>query len=115
MGFPGELFLGGMALLFVVAIVSGVVIYGPFMRKLDFGTVRTGRSRRLKWLDLHNLLGVVTLGWTLVVGATGVINELSTPVRALAANRRERDAGADPRQAGAATSNCPRRRLRSTR
>ena len=83
MGLPGELFLGAMALLFCAAIVSGIAIYGPFMRKLDFGTVRAARSRRLKWLDLHNLLGVVTLGWALVVGATGVINELSTPLFAL--------------------------------
>lgn len=82
-GLPGELFLGGMALLFVAAIVSGIAIYGPFMRKLDFGTMRAARSPRLRWLDLHNLLGVVTLGWALVVGATGVINELSTPLFAL--------------------------------
>ena len=80
---PGELFLGLMALLFVIAIVSGVVLYGPFMKKLDFGTVRHGRSSRLKWLDLHNLLGIVVLAWTLVVGVTGVINELSTPLFAL--------------------------------
>jgi uncharacterized iron-regulated membrane protein len=82
-GLPGELFLGTMALLFIAAIVSGIAIYGPFMRKLDFGTVRADRSTRLKWLDLHNLLGVVTLGWALVVGATGVMNELSTPLFAL--------------------------------
>ncbi|KIU50085.1 MULTISPECIES: PepSY-associated TM helix domain-containing protein [Bradyrhizobium] len=79
-GLSGELFMGLMALLFVAALVSGGVVYSPFMRRLDFGTVRTGRSRRLKWLDLHNLLGVVTLAWMLVVGITGVINELSTPL-----------------------------------
>jgi uncharacterized iron-regulated membrane protein len=73
-GLPGKLFLGLMGLLFVVAIVSGVVVYGPFMRKLDFGTVRKQRASRLKWLDLHNLLGIVTLTWAIVVGATGVIN-----------------------------------------
>lgn len=82
-GLPGELFMGTMALLFVIAIVSGVVIYAPFMRRLDFGTVRTDRSPRLKWLDLHNMLGAVTLAWMLVVGATGVMNELSTPLFAL--------------------------------
>jgi uncharacterized iron-regulated membrane protein len=82
-GLAGELFMGLMALLFVIAIISGVVVYGPFMRKLDFGTVRADRSPRLKWLDLHNMLGVVTLAWGLVVGATGVINELSTPLFAL--------------------------------
>jgi len=76
-GLPGKLFLGFMGLLFVAAIVSGVVVYGPFMRRLDFGTVRKDRSTRLKWLDLHNLIGVVTLAWVLVVGFTGVINTLA--------------------------------------
>jgi len=28
----------------------------------------------VRWLDLHNLLGIVTLAWALVVGATGIIN-----------------------------------------
>ncbi|MCA6123396.1 PepSY domain-containing protein [Bradyrhizobium sp. WSM 1704] len=82
-GLPGELFLGLMTTLFVAALVSGTVIYSPFMRRLDFGTVRSGRSPRLKWLDLHNLLGVVALGWMLVVGVTGIINDLSTPLFAL--------------------------------
>lgn len=80
MELPGELFLGLMGLLFVASIVSGIVLYGPFMKKLDFGTVRSDRAKRLKWLDLHNLLGIVTAAWLLVVGATGVINELSTPL-----------------------------------
>lgn len=79
-GLPGELFMGLMGLLFVLAIVSGVVLYRPFMKKLDFGTIRKQRSNRLKWLDLHNLLGIVTLAWTAVVGITGVFNELSTPL-----------------------------------
>ncbi|WP_119458389.1 PepSY-associated TM helix domain-containing protein [Rhodospirillaceae bacterium SYSU D60014] len=73
-GLAGKLFLGLMGLLFVVAIISGVVVYGPFMRRLEFGTVRSDRSRRVRWLDLHNLLGIVTLTWALVVGGTGVIN-----------------------------------------
>lgn len=79
-GLPGQLFLGVMGLLFVIAIVSGVVLYGPFMKKLSFGTVRKQRSSRLKWLDLHNLLGAVTLVWASVVGVTGVINELAVPL-----------------------------------
>lgn len=79
-GLPGDLFLGCMASLFVVALVSGAVVYGPFMRRLDFGTVRKNKSRRVRWFDLHNLLGIVTLSWALVVGATGVMNTLSTPL-----------------------------------
>jgi uncharacterized iron-regulated membrane protein len=73
-GQPGELFLGFMGLLFVAAIVSGLVVYAPAMRKLDFGTVRLGRSRLARWLDLHNLIGAVTIAWAVVVGLTGVIN-----------------------------------------
>ncbi|HEX8606588.1 MAG TPA: PepSY-associated TM helix domain-containing protein [Pseudoduganella sp.] len=73
-GLWGKLFLGLMGLLLLVAIVSGVVLYAPFMRKLDFGTVRRARTSRTKWLDLHNLLGIVTLTWLFVVGGTGMIN-----------------------------------------
>ncbi|WP_416234739.1 PepSY-associated TM helix domain-containing protein [Paucibacter sp. PLA-PC-4] len=73
-GLPGKLFLGLMGLLLLVAIVTGVVLYAPFMRKLAFGEVRRGKSARIKWLDLHNLLGIVTLVWFFVVGATGMIN-----------------------------------------
>jgi uncharacterized iron-regulated membrane protein len=79
-GLSGELFMAVMALCFVVAIVSGGMIYAPFMRRLDFGAVRSGQSSRLRWLDLHNLTGVVLMAWMLVVGITGVINELSTPL-----------------------------------
>ena len=75
----GMLFLGAIGLLFVVAIVSGVVVYGPFMRRLDFGTVRP-RTRRLYWLDMHNLVGVVLTAWVLVVGVTGIINTLSQQI-----------------------------------
>jgi uncharacterized iron-regulated membrane protein len=82
-GLPGMLFLGFMGLLFVGSIVSGTVLYAPFMRKLTFGTVRHERASRAKWLDLHNLLGVVTLAWVLVVGTTGVINTLADLVLAL--------------------------------
>jgi uncharacterized iron-regulated membrane protein len=73
-GLPGKLFLGSMGLLLIAAIVSGAAIYGRFMRRLDFGTVRARSGRRVRWLDLHNLLGVVTLAWLTVVGLTGVVN-----------------------------------------
>ena len=73
-GLTGKLLLAFMGLLFVLAIVSGVVLYSPFMRKLTFGTVRNQKSTRTRWLDLHNLIGVVTLTWALVVGVTGVIS-----------------------------------------
>lgn len=79
-GLPGTLFLGFVGILLVVSIISGAVLYAPFMNKLPFGTVRRDGSPRLKWLDMHNVVGIVTMVWLLVVGATGVINALSVPI-----------------------------------
>lgn len=80
LGLPGMLFLGLMGLLLIVAVVSGAVLYAPFMRRLPFGTLRLERSARTRWLDWHNLLGAVTVAWVLVVGATGVVNTLAVPI-----------------------------------
>lgn len=74
LGLPGKLFLGLMGILLIAAIISGIVLYAPFMRKMNFGEVRRNRNTRLQWLDLHNLLGIVSLVWVLVVGGTGVLN-----------------------------------------
>lgn len=80
LGLPGELFLGLMVLLFLAAIVSGVILYAPFARRAPFGTVRREGSKQLRWLDLHNVLGIVVTGWLTVVGFTGLLNTLSTPL-----------------------------------
>ena len=78
-GLPGTLFLGAMGVVLALSILSGVVLYGPYMRKLLFGVIR-GRSMRLLWLDVHNLIGIVTLGWFMLVTLTGVVNTLSAPI-----------------------------------
>lgn len=80
LGLPGMLFLGVMGISFIVALISGTVLYAPFMRRLRFGTLRTRRSLRVKRLDRHNFLGIVTLVWALVVGATGAINAFADPL-----------------------------------
>ncbi len=73
-GLLGKLFLGFMGILFCVAIISGVVVYAPSMRKLKFGAYRRERVRVVRWLDIHNLTGILLVVWMLVVGFTGVIN-----------------------------------------
>jgi len=78
-GIPGKLFLGLMGILFLVALVSGVVLYAPIMKRFNFGMIRSEKSNRLRWLDMHNMLGIVTLAWVAVVGLTGVINTLADP------------------------------------
>lgn len=76
-GFAGQMFVGVMGLLFVVSTVSGLVVYGPFMKKLAFGILRFGRNTRIANTDLHNLFGVATLVWAFVVGLTGAILSFS--------------------------------------
>lgn len=78
-GIPGKLFLGLMGLVFMVSLISGVVLYAPIMKRFNFGMIRTEKSDRLRWLDMHNMLGIVTLAWVTVVGLTGVINTLVDP------------------------------------
>lgn len=80
LGLGGTLFQGFMGLLFLAALVSGVVLYAPFMRKLPFGTVRRSRSRRVRWLDLHNLFGITIAAWLIAVATTGIFNTLDEPL-----------------------------------
>ena len=80
LGLPGMWVLGAMGLLFVVALISGTVLYAPFMRRIAFGTVRTERSPRVKRLDQHNLIGIVALAWMAVIGLTGAINAFADPL-----------------------------------
>ena len=74
MGLGGMLLLGFIGLLFLLALLSGVVLYAPFMRQRSFAVIRLDRGRRGRWLDLHNSAGIILLTWAFVVGATGVIN-----------------------------------------
>lgn len=94
-GLWGKLFLGLMAALFVAAIVSGVLLYGPYMKKLRFGTVRDGRTPRLRWLDLHNLVGAATLEWAATAGLDGIHQRIGrADVLAVALHRGAGRAGA---------------------
>tara|TARA_B100000678_G_scaffold269426_2_gene256564 strand:- start:782 stop:1939 length:1158 start_codon:yes stop_codon:yes gene_type:complete len=80
LGLPGMLFLGLMGISFIIALLSGTVLYAPFMRKLAFGTLRMDKSKRVRRLDQHNLLGIVTLAWAIVIGLTGAINAFADPL-----------------------------------
>ncbi|MDQ8731840.1 PepSY-associated TM helix domain-containing protein [Bradyrhizobium sp. LHD-71] len=99
-GLYGSLFLGAMALTFIASLVSGLVVYAPFMRRLPFGALRRERSRPLYWLDLHNLVGAAIAVWMLVVGATGAVNTLhdivAAKVRAEIFQMSKRHGGATP-------------------
>lgn len=77
LGLPGQLFMGVMGLIFVLSLVSGLILYAPFMRKLAFGLLRFGKSTRVVNADFHNLFGIVVMVWALVVGLTGAFLSFS--------------------------------------
>jgi len=79
-GASGELILAVMGLLFLVALLSGIMLYGPFSKMLPFGTIRKLGAPRHKWMDVHKLLGVVVLIWITVVSLTGVLHTMRYPI-----------------------------------
>lgn len=73
LGPAGRLLGALLGLLVVASLLSGFVIYAPYMRKVAFGVIRRGRGARLTQLDLHNVIGALVLGWALVVATTGFL------------------------------------------
>lgn len=69
----GEVIGSLIALLVLASLLSGLVVYASHVKHVALGVLRRGRDPRLRQLDLHNLIGVVVLGWLLVVTVTGVL------------------------------------------
>lgn len=74
----GRVLVGLIGLAILVSLGTGVVVYGPTMRRFAFGMLRRDRSRRTLLADIHKLLGAATFGWNLVVAATGFLLCFST-------------------------------------
>lgn len=72
-GPAGELIGAFIALLVLLSLLSGLVVYAPHARRVAFGAFRRGRGPRLLQLDLHNFIGAIMLGWALVVTLTGFL------------------------------------------
>jgi uncharacterized iron-regulated membrane protein len=78
LGPVGRLLGALIGLLVVVSLVSGLVIYAPYVRRIAYGFIRKGRGARLEQLDLHNFVGAVVLGWAFVVSVSGFLLGFST-------------------------------------
>ena len=83
LGLPGEFLLGAMGVLFVAALVSGAVLYAPFMRKLDFGTVAHAAQRAPEVAGSTTICSASSRspGWRWS-GRPASINALATPITA---------------------------------
>lgn len=75
-GMTGRTFLGVISLLYGLALVTGIVIHLPRLSK-DFWLLRNKQGERRHWLDLHNLIGVISLPFHLIFAWTGAIWGLS--------------------------------------
>lgn len=64
--------MGGIALLYFVAIVSGIVVLLPSLVS-DLFAVRVGKNVKRMWLDLHNVLGLLSLPFHVIMALTAVV------------------------------------------
>ncbi len=64
--------IGLIALLYALALISGVVVLLPSLVK-DLFVLRIGRNAKRMWLDLHNLLGVASLPFHVVMALSAAV------------------------------------------
>lgn len=70
-GSYGKLYVGFVGVVYLFMLISGLYIYGRFMRGRPIGAIRSATTARLT--DWHKFIGAVTFGWGLVVALTGVL------------------------------------------
>lgn len=69
---PHRWIMGIVAVLYSVALVSGVVVLLPSLVK-DFFALRVGKNLKRMWLDAHNVVGIVSLPFHIVMALTAVV------------------------------------------
>jgi uncharacterized iron-regulated membrane protein len=101
LGIAGSFVLGAFAILFFVSTLTGILIYGPFMKQAVFGAFRGDKGVRRASADLHKLVGSAALGFNLLMAVTGIALTVGliaaqlwsmSQVRALAENSPAREA-----------------------
>ncbi|SEJ02196.1 PepSY domain-containing protein [Achromobacter sp. NFACC18-2] len=69
---PNRWFMGVVASLYAIALVSGVIVLLPSLVK-DFFALRVGRNLKRMWLDAHNVVGIISLPFHLVMALSSVV------------------------------------------
>jgi uncharacterized iron-regulated membrane protein len=64
--------MGIVSLLYALALVSGVLVFLPTLAK-DLLALRIGHNLKRLWLDVHNLLGVASLPFHLIMALSAVV------------------------------------------
>lgn len=69
---PNRWVMGVVSALYAVALVSGVIVLLPSLVK-DFFALRVGRNLKRMWLDAHNVVGIISLPFHIVMALTAVV------------------------------------------
>lgn len=68
----GVIILGIAAILYFIALVSGIIFLLPTMVK-SFFALRTNKGANRFWLDSHNLVGIISLPFHFIIAITVVV------------------------------------------
>ncbi|GAC87010.1 hypothetical protein Gbth_028_049 [Gluconobacter thailandicus F149-1 = NBRC 100600] len=68
----GRFFMGVVALLYSVALISGTLVVLPGLVKNLFA-IRLGQNAKRMWLDLHSMLGLFSLPFHIIMALTSVV------------------------------------------
>lgn len=68
----GVYVLGVAAVMYFLALVSGVILLLPTVVK-DFFALRPGKNRKRFWLDSHNIIGITSLPFHIVISLTVIV------------------------------------------
>ena len=79
---PGMYFMGAISVLYGVALISGVLLHLPRLKK-DLLAVRPGRNLKRFWMDMHNVLGLFSLPFHLIFAITAPVLCLSVVLMAV--------------------------------
>jgi uncharacterized iron-regulated membrane protein len=69
---PNRWLMGVVSVLYTLALVSGVIVLLPSLVK-DFFALRLGKNLKRMWLDAHNVVGIISLPFHLVMALTAVV------------------------------------------
>ena len=71
--------MGVVSAVYAVALVSGLIIVLPSLVK-DLFALRISPNLKRMWLDAHNVVGVVSLPFHIVIALSAVVFCLHEPV-----------------------------------
>jgi uncharacterized iron-regulated membrane protein len=64
--------MGAICLLYAIALISGVIVFLPGFAK-DLFALRIGKNLKRMWLDVHNVLGIFSLPFHIIMALTAIV------------------------------------------